>query len=157
MPAYRFASRYSKFDTALHADMCTKIVNFKFDMANTDDWEASIRPFTVGNRGTTADRSARTNAATYDLMHQRNLGATMADITKFRNFDKIMIPTNLFHVAPALRQYWLLLYMLHKSTHLLIIEIDYFFTACLRDEMWRQLSVSIGYSCICCTRAPIYS
>jgi hypothetical protein len=31
----------------------TKIVNFKFDMANADDWEAGIQPFNFGNRGTT--------------------------------------------------------------------------------------------------------
>jgi hypothetical protein len=36
-------------------------------MANVDDLEEGIEPFSVGTRGTTASRSARTNATNYDF------------------------------------------------------------------------------------------
>jgi hypothetical protein len=36
-----------------------------------------------------------TNAANYDLIHKGKFGATMADISNFRNSDKIAIPTNI--------------------------------------------------------------
>jgi hypothetical protein len=53
-------------------------------MANDDDLEEGIQPFSVGNRGTTASQSALTNAANYDLMHQGNLDATTAAFARFR-------------------------------------------------------------------------
>jgi hypothetical protein len=50
----------------------------------------------------------------------------MADINTFRNADRVSMPTNLFLVASALRQYIVLLHMLLKSTHPLTMEFDRF-------------------------------
>jgi hypothetical protein len=54
-----------------------------------------------------------TSAANYDLMHRGKFDATMADISNFRNSDKIAIPTN---IQP------------------LTIEFDHFCTTWLQDE-----------------------
>jgi hypothetical protein len=103
-------------------------------MVNVNDLEEGIHPFSVGSRGTVASHAARANAATYDLLHQGSLGATVADINVFRNADKVSIPTNLFHVASALRQYRVLLHMLLRSTHPLTIEFDRFCLAWSQEE-----------------------
>jgi hypothetical protein len=58
----------------------------------------------------------------------------MTDITSFRNSDMVAMPTNLFHVASALRLYRVLLYMLLKSILPLTIESDRFCTDRPRDE-----------------------
>jgi hypothetical protein len=101
---------------------------------NVDDLGDGIQPLSVGNRGSTASRSASHNAANYDLMNQGNLGATMVNIVYFRDLDKVAIPTKLFHVASALRQYRVLRYMLLKSTHPLTIEFDRFCSAYCRTK-----------------------
>jgi hypothetical protein len=53
-------------------------------MANVDDLDEGIQPFSVGNRGTTASQSALTNVANYVWMHQGNLDATTAEFARFR-------------------------------------------------------------------------
>jgi hypothetical protein len=87
-------------------------------MANVDDLEEGIEPFSVGNRGTTASRSARTNATKYDfeLAAPRNPRCNDG-----RHQEIFAIPTKSrchqhFHVMSALRQYRVLLHMLLKIT-----------------------------------------
>jgi hypothetical protein len=112
----------------------TKIMSLQFDMVNANDLEEGVNPFNVGSRSTAASRSACANATNYDLLHQGSLGATMVDISTFRNSDKVSMPTNLFHVASALLQYRVLLYILLKSDHPITIEFDRFCTAWNHDE-----------------------
>jgi hypothetical protein len=93
-------------------------MSLQFDMVNVDDLEEGFQPFSIGSRGTAASR----NAANYDLLHQGNLGTTMADINNSRNS------------ALALRQDRVLLHMLIKSNHPLPIEFDRFCIAWHQDE-----------------------
>jgi hypothetical protein len=68
------------------------------------------------------------------LQHQGSLGATKPDINTFLNADKVSMPTNLLHVASALRQYRILIQMLLKSTHPLTTEFDCFCITWTQEE-----------------------
>jgi hypothetical protein len=105
--------------------LCAK--SLQFDMVNVHDLEEGIQPFIIGSRSTAASRSARATPV-------RKARCKMVDINTFRNSDKVAIPTKLFHVASALRQYRVLLYMLLESTHPLTIEFDRFCTAWPQNE-----------------------
>jgi hypothetical protein len=114
--------------------LCIRIVNLYFDPANVDDLRYGIQPYSVRNYGSTESRSARQYATFYGLMHQGNLGTTMANMVHFRDSDKVAILTNLFHAVLALCRYRVHLRMLHRSIHSLTVEFDRFCTAWLQDE-----------------------
>jgi hypothetical protein len=75
--------------------LCAKIMGLQFYVANIDDLKEGMHPFSVRSRGTVCILSVLVVAAPLRAV----------DINTFQNADKVFMPTNLFHVASALRQY----------------------------------------------------